>query len=147
MVSPERRMVTVVRRRLGPNRGSERRACRVLSQSRSTQRYQRRLLDDEAALLCEMRKLCMAVGSTEVDPMFPKERETWLPLTTQWYRRSPDSGIHGAAGWMLRRWKMELPVIAITIEPPENKKWHVTPSGMTMVKIPAGEFLNRMKGD
>ncbi len=91
--------------------------------------------------------LCLAVGSTELDPMFPGDRETWRPLASQWYRSSPDSGVHGAAAWMLRRWKMKLPVIASTIEPPENKNWHVTPSGMTMVKIPAGTFLNRMKGD
>ncbi|MFT7629095.1 MAG: sulfatase activating formylglycine-generating enzyme [Mariniblastus sp.] len=91
--------------------------------------------------------LCLAVGSTELDPMFPGERETWRPLASQWYQSSPDSGVHGAAAWMLRRWKMKLPVIASTFEPPENKNWHVTPSGMTMVKIPAGTFLNRMKGD
>ncbi len=41
LVSPERRRrtITEVRRRLGPHRISERRACRVLGQARSTQRY------------------------------------------------------------------------------------------------------------
>lgn len=50
-------MVKEVRRRLGPDRVSERRACRVLGQSRSTQRYQSHRRDDEAALLSEMRVL------------------------------------------------------------------------------------------
>ena len=50
-------MVTEVRRRLGPDQVSERRACRVLGQSRSTQRYQPHRRDDEAALLSEMRVL------------------------------------------------------------------------------------------
>jgi putative transposase len=36
---------------------SERRACRVLGQPRTTQRYQRRTADDEPLLLAEMRRL------------------------------------------------------------------------------------------
>ena len=39
--------VTEVRRRLGPEKISERRACRVLGQLRSTQRYQSRRPNDE----------------------------------------------------------------------------------------------------
>ena len=59
LVSPERRRRTVstVRSRLGPERVSERRACRVLGQPRNTQRYQSRRVDDEPRLLREMRLL------------------------------------------------------------------------------------------
>lgn len=46
-----------VRRRLGPERVSERRACRVLGQSRGTQRYARRRGADEPKLLEEMRRI------------------------------------------------------------------------------------------
>jgi len=58
-VSPERRRRTVseVRRRLGPERVSERRACRILGQSRGTQRHVRRRGADEAKLLEEMRRI------------------------------------------------------------------------------------------
>lgn len=91
--------------------------------------------------------LCLAVGSTELDPFFPRDRETWRALATDWYQNSPDSGVHSAAGWMLRHWEMELPVIPATNELTDDRNWYVAPSGMTMVKIPAGEFLNRMKGD
>jgi putative transposase len=58
-VSPERRRRTAieVRRRLGPDQVSERRVCRVLGQSRSTQRYARRRRGDEARLLEEMRRI------------------------------------------------------------------------------------------
>ena len=58
-MSPERRRRTVieVRRRLGPEKVSERRACRVLGQSRSTQRHVRRRPSDEAKLLAEMRRI------------------------------------------------------------------------------------------
>ena len=53
LVSPERRRRTVaeVRRRLGPDEVSERRACRVLGQPRGTQRYQARRAADEPQLL------------------------------------------------------------------------------------------------
>ncbi len=46
-----------VRRRLGPKKISERRACRVLGQSRSTQRFTKRRPADEAKLLKEMRQI------------------------------------------------------------------------------------------
>ena len=49
LVGLERRRQTVneLRRCLEPLKVSERRACRVLDQSRSTQRYQLRQVDDE----------------------------------------------------------------------------------------------------
>ena len=46
-----------VRCRLGPERVSEQRACRVVGQPRNTQRYQSRRADDEPGLLHEMRVL------------------------------------------------------------------------------------------
>ena len=46
-----------MRSRLGLERVSERRACRVLGQPRNTQRYQSRRVDDEPRLLREMRLL------------------------------------------------------------------------------------------
>jgi putative transposase len=58
-VSPERRRRTVaeVRRRLGLEKVSERRACRVLGQTRNTQRYRLCRRSDEAQLLAEMRRI------------------------------------------------------------------------------------------
>lgn len=58
-MSPERRrrVITEVRRCLGPDRVSERRACRVLDQPRGTQRYQVRRPADEQQLLSAMRRL------------------------------------------------------------------------------------------
>jgi putative transposase len=58
-VSPERRRRTVseVRRRLGPDRVSERRVCRVLQQPRGTQRYVKRRAADDEQLLSAMRRI------------------------------------------------------------------------------------------
>ncbi len=46
-----------MRRKLGPDRVSQRRACRVLGQSRTTQRYRPRRPADERKLLAEMRRI------------------------------------------------------------------------------------------
>ena len=46
-----------MRRRLGPETVSERRACRVLGQPRTTQRYQPQRPGDERKLLAEMRSI------------------------------------------------------------------------------------------
>ena len=58
-MSPERKRRTVasVRRRLGPEKISERRACRVLGQPRATQRYESKRAEQDKALLAEMRSI------------------------------------------------------------------------------------------
>ena len=58
-MSPERRrrVISEVRHRLGPDRISERRACRVLDQPRGTHRYRARRPADEQQLLSAMRRL------------------------------------------------------------------------------------------
>lgn len=58
-MSPEQRRTAIeaVRRSLGLDRVSERRACQVLGQSRSTQRYVKHPPAEEAKLLAQMRRL------------------------------------------------------------------------------------------
>lgn len=68
----------MVRSRLGPNRVSERRICRVLGQSRSTQRYVRRQPDDDRRLIEELRRWCAWY------PRFGSERVHQLLLGTGW---------------------------------------------------------------
>ncbi len=59
LVSPKRRQrtITEVRRRWGPEKVLERRACKVLGQPRGTQRYAKGRPADEAKLLEEMRRI------------------------------------------------------------------------------------------
>ena len=51
-----------VRERWGAERVSERRACQVLGQARSTQRRERHIPDDEARLVAEMVELATHYG-------------------------------------------------------------------------------------
>ena len=79
-MSPERRRRTVenVRRRLGEEEVSERRACRALGQPRSTQRYRPKRPDMDRRLLSEMRRLA------ESYPRYGSERVHQLLVGTGW---------------------------------------------------------------
>ncbi len=68
----------LVRSRLGLQQVSQRRLCRVLGQSRSTQRYHRRKPDDDRRLIEELRRWC------EWHPRFGSERVHQLLLGTGW---------------------------------------------------------------
>jgi putative transposase len=68
----------MVRSRLGPKQVSQRRLCRVLGQSRSTQRYHRRKPDDDRRLIEELRRWC------EWHPRFGSERVHQMLLGTGW---------------------------------------------------------------
>ena len=55
-----------VRNTLGHGRVSERRACRVLGQSRSTQRRQAHVPEDEPRLIRRMTELATAFGRMDI---------------------------------------------------------------------------------
>jgi putative transposase len=70
--------VAAVRSRLGPQQVSERRLCRVLGQSRSTQRYLHKKPDDDRRLIDELRRWC------EWYPPYGSERVHQMLLGTGW---------------------------------------------------------------
>ena len=56
------------------------------------------------------------------------------------YRNDPDAGIHGAAEWMLRRWKQKEKLAAIDVELKKlkdrgSRRWYVNSEGQTFVVI------------
>jgi transposase InsO family protein len=67
-----------VRSRLGPKQVSERRLCRVLGQSRSTQRYLRKKPDDDRRLIEELRRW------VEWYPRYGSERVHQMLIGTGW---------------------------------------------------------------
>ena len=79
-MNPERRRRTVakVRNRLGHDKISERRACKALSQPRSTQRYSPKKPDADRRLIAEMRRL------VESFPRYGSERVHQLLVGTNW---------------------------------------------------------------
>lgn len=67
-----------VRRRLGHDKVSERRACRALGQPRSSQRYQASKPDADRRMIAEMRRL------VESFPRYGSERVHQLLVETGW---------------------------------------------------------------
>ena len=75
-----------VRERLGAERVSERRACQVLGQVRSTQRRERQIPDDEARLVARMVELARVVAQF-------RSGHGPIPVLFECYRIRTDSGM------------------------------------------------------
>ena len=48
--------------------------------------------------------LLLALGEFSLEEIPDSRRETLLKQLADWYRNDPSSGVHGAAGWLLRQW-------------------------------------------
>jgi formylglycine-generating enzyme required for sulfatase activity len=48
--------------------------------------------------------LLLALGDFGLEEIPDARRETLLKQLAEWYRNDPSSGVHGAAGWLLRQW-------------------------------------------
>jgi hypothetical protein len=81
------------------------------------------------------RALILALGSFDGKANPPLE-DKLLNL----YKNNPDPGIHGASGWILRRWGQEKRLRQIDKElasgrPEDGRSWYVNGQGQTMVLI------------
>jgi formylglycine-generating enzyme required for sulfatase activity len=96
------------------------------------------------------RALLLALGEFGPGPLPAAERAALMPALWRLYREHPDSGVHGAAAWLLQQWGQASRLRALDQQlasrgrqPPEDgKRWYVNGQGQTMV-IVAGpvEFL------
>jgi formylglycine-generating enzyme required for sulfatase activity len=85
--------------------------------------------------------VCCAMAAVSPDILSPEEKKTCELALCDWYRGKSDAGTHSAAGFALGQWKLALPPIVPTTRPENSAHWYVNSIGMTMVLIPAGEFL------
>jgi formylglycine-generating enzyme required for sulfatase activity len=46
----------------------------------------------------------LALGEFALADVSESRRDALIKQLTDWYRRDPSSGVHGAAGWLLRQW-------------------------------------------
>jgi serine/threonine protein kinase/formylglycine-generating enzyme required for sulfatase activity len=91
------------------------------------------------------RALLLALGEFGEDRLPRIEREALVPRLLAWYRDDPDPGIHGVAGWLLRRWQQQGKVEEIdrhlaTGKVEGKRRWYVNSQGQTLVVVPPGEF-------
>ena len=85
----------------------------------------------------------LGVGGIPRNRLTLHDRSAWQTVLTAWFRDQPDSGTHSAAGWALQQWQVDLPALATSSQPDENRDWFVNSLGMTMVKIRPGQFLRK----
>jgi formylglycine-generating enzyme required for sulfatase activity/tRNA A-37 threonylcarbamoyl transferase component Bud32 len=85
--------------------------------------------------------ICLAIGS--MMDVSRDDQQSWQKLLAQWYVRQPDTGTHSAAGRALRIWKVDLPEISEPSRQAAGKHWMITSTGLTMLRIPSGEFVRK----
>jgi serine/threonine protein kinase/formylglycine-generating enzyme required for sulfatase activity len=94
--------------------------------------------------------LCLGEFSESRFPL--SERQSLIAKLLQTYRDDPDSGIHSAADWLLRRWGKgpELRKIDQQLasrEPIGKRQWYVNGQRQTLVIIPHQGFWMGSPGD
>ena len=97
------------------------------------------------------RALLLSLGEFTDKDLPAAARAKLLPRLFELYRNAPDTGLHGAAAWLLGRWgqrqklkEMDEKELARRDraparrgrQPPEGRGWYVTGQGQTMVLIP-----------
>jgi formylglycine-generating enzyme required for sulfatase activity len=85
--------------------------------------------------------LLLALGELGVDRLPDSQRELLLPQLAKVYEHHPDSGVHGAAAWLLRKWGQKAHVEEFDQasrgrKPPEGQRWYVNSQKQTMVIVP-----------
>jgi formylglycine-generating enzyme required for sulfatase activity/tRNA A-37 threonylcarbamoyl transferase component Bud32 len=88
--------------------------------------------------------LLLALGEFKPEEI-PTPQRYELPKTLEtWYTTSPDSAVHGAAGWLLRRWSHADPLPLLrNARPPEGSTWLILALGdehLPFVIFPPTEF-------
>jgi formylglycine-generating enzyme required for sulfatase activity len=94
------------------------------------------------------RALVLAIGEYPLDRLTTDERTEWLSRLWNWFREEPDPGLHGATGWLLRRWaganavaraEQDLARREVDRKPDPAaapNRWYVNGQGQTMVVVP-----------
>jgi eukaryotic-like serine/threonine-protein kinase len=102
------------------------------------------LFDPETSV---QRALILALGMYETERLCASDREPLTGKLLDLYRNDPDSGIHGAAEWTLRRWGQQWKLKLIDGELMKfkdrgDRRWYVNSRGQTFAVIDGPvEFL------
>ncbi|MHC4399489.1 MAG: protein kinase domain-containing protein [Planctomycetota bacterium] len=88
------------------------------------------------------RALILSLGEFPNDQLPPEWKAPWIDRLLVTYENNPDPGIHGAAEWLLRRWKQEASLEEIdeklaTGKVEGRRHWYLTGQRHTMVVVTA----------
>jgi formylglycine-generating enzyme required for sulfatase activity len=96
--------------------------------------------------------LLLTLGEVRNDGLSPQQQQALVEHVLQIYRDHPDSGLHGAAAWLLRQWKLGERLLEIDeqlrqSEPrvrsrpsTDGRRWYVNSQGVTYVILEAEQF-------
>jgi formylglycine-generating enzyme required for sulfatase activity len=111
----------------------------------------KRLEPEGEAEVSARRALLLALGEFDKDPFQAGGPKPLVPRFLKLYQDDPDPGIHGAVGWLLRKWGQQAQVEVIdrelaTGQVEGQRQWYVNRQGQTLVLVPPGEFANDGQG-
>jgi formylglycine-generating enzyme required for sulfatase activity len=90
--------------------------------------------------MSQRRALILALGTYGTEGLSPSERQPLTSKLFDLYGTHPDSGIHGAAEWTLRRWKQEnelrkLDAELMKLKDRGDRRWFINSQGQTFAVI------------
>jgi formylglycine-generating enzyme required for sulfatase activity len=97
------------------------------------------------------RALLLCLGEFDESQLPENERKPLIDILLTVYRSDSDSGLHGAAEWLLRKWGQVEKIAAVDkelqqtgeqliAEKENERKWYVNGQGQTFTILDAGEF-------
>jgi serine/threonine protein kinase/tetratricopeptide (TPR) repeat protein len=78
--------------------------------------------------------LCAALGRLDPGRLSPTVASALRGVFVELHRQAQDAGTHATAGWALRRWGQELPLLPASRGPTGGRQWYVTAQGLTMIR-------------
>jgi hypothetical protein len=88
----------------------------------------------------QRRALILALGTYGTEGLSPGEREPLIVKLLDLYRNDPDTGIHGAAEWTLRKWGQQAKLKDVDaqlmkIKDRGERRWYINGQGQTFAVI------------
>jgi formylglycine-generating enzyme required for sulfatase activity len=98
------------------------------------------------------RALLLSLGDFPLDQLPQQQQEPLVAKLVKIYRSHPDSGLHGAAWWLLRKWGHDEDLVTVDQQLSENedelrarsstdrRSWYVNSLGDTFVILDSGQY-------
>ncbi len=88
----------------------------------------------------ERRALILGLGGYDAEDLFAGDHEPLVAQLLEAYRSDPDAGIHGAAEWTLRQWKLheklkEVDREAMKLKAKDGRRWYLNSEGHVLAVI------------
>jgi formylglycine-generating enzyme required for sulfatase activity len=90
--------------------------------------------------------LCLAMGGISLNQLDERERLAWQPTLQEWHAHKPDGSTHSASGWLIEKWKLELPPLSRNGRPTTGREWWYAWERLTFLRVSPGTFIRKKTG-